>query len=162
MSQIEGSSRDNVGGRCILDGLRYLARRAYSREEMSRALMKRGHSEGDVDAALKYLESRGLVNDEEFARERAGRLAGTGRLGPERVVADLLARGIDPNLARRSVKEAYREIDQEEAARRAFGNPESEEDRVRAARRLLRRGFEVDVVRRIFEELGEETGDIGC
>ena len=86
-------------------GLRALATRARARFDLRRRLIQKQHPPPAVDAALARLAAQGLVDDRRFALEYAGRRAASGR-GPARVIADLLAQGVERGLAEAAVSEA--------------------------------------------------------
>jgi len=88
--------------------LRVLARRGHARLDLGRKLMKKQHPPEAVEAALRRLEARGLIDDRRFAEQYAAVRAARGR-GPARLVQDLRAQGVDVRVAEESVRRALEE-----------------------------------------------------
>jgi len=88
--------------------LRVLARRGHARLDLGRKLMKKQHPPEAVEAALRRLEARGLIDDRRFAEQYAAVRAARGR-GPARLVQDLRAQGVDVRIAEESVRRALEE-----------------------------------------------------
>ena len=78
-------------------GIRLLARRAHSRVELRRKLVRRGYDGDEVDEILARLERQGYVDDAAFAVGHVRRRAVS--LGPLALSAELSARGVDRRLA---------------------------------------------------------------
>ena len=74
-------------------GLRLLGRRAHSRVEIQRKLVRRGHTLEEIDSALVRLKELGYLNDLSFA-EGLVRHRSASR-GPRALSAELAARGVD-------------------------------------------------------------------
>jgi len=142
-------------------GLRALATRARARFDLRRRLIQKQHPPHAVDTALTRLAARGLVDDRRYALEYAGRRAASGR-GPARVLADLLAQGVERALAEAAVSEALAQegIDPARAARtvaarraaQLAGMPPATKKR-RLLAYLARRGYRGAEVRELVEEL---------
>src|SRR4029077_16860174 len=81
--------------------VRYLAARAHSRAELWRKLLRRGHEEADVEAALARLADLGYLDDAGFAAGHVRRRSAS--LGPLALSAELAARGVDREIARAAV-----------------------------------------------------------
>src|SRR6266550_3249124 len=86
-------------------GGRALAARGRARLDLRRRLIQKQHPPRAVDAALERLTAHGLLDDQRFAREYAARRAAGGR-GPARMVADLLAQGVERSVAETAVAQA--------------------------------------------------------
>ena len=131
------------------DAVKLLARRAYSRRAIEERLMTKGHDRERVDEALSRLASSGALDDEEYARRF---IAERGRArGRERLLSELEARGVDPEVAARALAEAQDDGERDErdalaaAVRRRLGAAPGTADRGRLARvynALLSEGFE--------------------
>jgi regulatory protein len=131
------------------DAVKLLARRAYSRRAIEERLVTKGHDRERVEEALSRLASSGALDDGAYARRF---IAERGRArGRERLVAELAARGIDPEVAARALEEAGDEGEYFDAhalaaaVRRRLGVPPGSADRGRLARvynALLSEGFE--------------------
>ncbi|HYT05977.1 MAG TPA: regulatory protein RecX [Gemmatimonadales bacterium] len=85
--------------------LRALGRRSHARVELGRRLAKRQHPPQAVAAALDRLAALGLLDDRRFAEQYAAVRAARGK-GPARLVADLLAQGVDRKVAEDAVRRA--------------------------------------------------------
>jgi regulatory protein len=142
-------------------GMRALAFRSYASADLRRRLLQRQHPPRAVDAALARLTERELLNDARFAREYASVRARRGR-GPQRLISDLLARGIPRGTAEASVHLALEEegldparLARTVAERRAAqlaGTPVPVRKR-RLLSFLKRRGFDGQLARNLVEEL---------
>lgn len=75
-----------------------LARREHSRFELQRKLARREFSEAIVNTVLNELQADGLLDEQRFAEAFVRSRVGRGK-GPLKVRADLVARGVDDNLA---------------------------------------------------------------
>jgi regulatory protein len=127
--------------------LRLLAVRSRSRHELRTRLVRVGYEPEDVDAALADLEAVGLVDDERFARELAEHQRRRG-MGRRAGMSALRAKGVDRDLAERTIEQVQPEDDAEiayELARARLERLRSLPADV-AYRRLLafllRRGYE--------------------
>jgi len=74
-------------------GLRLLAARGHSCQELRRKLGRRGYSEADVDTAVERLIELGYLDDRVFAEGHVRRRSAS--LGPLALSAELAARGVD-------------------------------------------------------------------
>ena len=161
-----GSVEDETVRQATDACLKLLAVRSRSRQELERALTRKGYAPPVREAALHQLQGWGYLDDERFARERASGLLRRGRLGPQAVLQRLQAHGLDRDAARSALAEASSEVEfNPEAAarqvlerRRLLGRPLEPRERARAARLLYGRGFSEDVIRRL---LGEEMLEPG-
>lgn len=144
--------------------LRLLSVRARSREELRTRLLRAGFHPAEIEAALRDLETVGLVDDEHFARELASygrRHRGLGRRG---IVASLRRAGVDPELAERATADLG---DDEEAravelaTRRAsrFGSLDPASARRRLFAFLVRRGYDSEVARSAVQRVLGEDGE---
>lgn len=139
---------------------RLLATRARSVVELRGRLSRKGYSPEAIDACVSDLEQRGYLDDaafaEAFVRDRV-RLRPKGRLALE---AELRAKGVAVETARRAIERAWAEEEVDEVAlalrvarawvRRSLGPARalSDDERIRQRRRLHahlgRRGFTLD------------------
>ena len=132
--------------------LRLLSARSRSRHELRSRLLRAGYEPEEVDSALADLEGVGLVDDERFARELAEYQRRKG-LGRRAGLAALRGKGVDRDLAERTVDEVQPEDD----ADLAYELASARLQRLRALspdvvhRRLLhyliRRGYEPVIAR---------------
>lgn len=132
--------------------LRLLSVRSRSRYELRSRLLRAGYELDEVESALVDLESVGLVDDERFAHELAEHQRRKG-LGRRAGLAALRGKGVDRDLAERTVDEVQPEDD----ADIAFELASARLERLRSLspdvlhRRLLsyliRRGYEPVIAR---------------
>jgi regulatory protein len=87
-----------------LVALRMLAARPRAINELMLRLRDRGHNPPAVAEAVGRLESKGLLDDAEFARHFARVRLSRGH-GPPRILTDLLSRGVERRLAERAIDE---------------------------------------------------------
>jgi regulatory protein len=131
--------------------VRYLAGRAHSRAELWRKLLRRGHEEADVEAAIVRLTERGYLDDAGFAAGHVRRRSAS--LGPLALSAELAARGIDREVAQRALAGLSREAQLDAATRLAARDagrkrPAGYKELLDSAGpKLLRRGFSPGVAR---------------
>lgn len=132
--------------------LRLLSVRSRSRFELRSRLLRAGYELDEVEATLVDLEVVGLVDDEAFARELAEHQRRKG-LGRRAGLAALRGKGVDRDVAERTVDEVQPEDD----ADIAFTLASARLERLRSLspdvvhRRLLsyliRRGYEPVIAR---------------
>ncbi len=141
--------------------LRALAGRARTLAELRRWLLERHHPRVAVDVALGRLAARGWLDDRRFAEEYAARRAGGDR-GPDRVVLDLMRKGVERSVAEAGVRAALADENagaddagERLARRRAAqmtGLPASVRKR-RLLAYLARRGFRGPAVSAVVDEV---------
>ena len=135
------------------DALRMIARRELSERQIRQRLARRGHAAHDVDTAIATLKAAGAVDDARVAAIIARAAVSVRKRGRLRVVRQIEAAGIAPDLARRAADEVFQEIDPEvllQAAlqKRLKGSGHITDDRhhARLYRYLIGQGFEADAV----------------
>lgn len=82
--------------------LRALERRAFARADLGRRLIRKGHPQPAVEAALDRAQGLGLLDDAAFARNYVQTRSVRGR-GPSRLTRDLLAMGVERALVDRAL-----------------------------------------------------------
>jgi regulatory protein len=141
--------------------LRALARRAHAWRDLERRLAKKQHPPAAVRAALERLGARGLLDDARFAERYAAVRATRGK-GPARILADLLAQGVERGVAEAAVGRALEEegIDPQTEARaaatkraRQLGGLPPRVRRRRLLAFLVRRGYSGPQVKMLVKEL---------
>jgi len=141
--------------------LRALARRAYAWHDLERRLVRKQHPPAAVRAALERLAERGLLDDRGYA-ERYAALRATRGKGPARILADLLAQGVERGVAEAAVGRALEEegIDPQVEARaaatkraRQLGELPPPVRRRRLLAFLVRRGYSGPQVKELVKEL---------
>lgn len=136
--------------------LRLLAQREHSRLELERKLREHETNPGELATALDALQAKGFISDERVADSVLHRRAG--KLGTQRVRAELQAKGLDDTV----VREAVEQLRGTELARasavwhKKFGHPPADaQERAKQMRFLAARGFAADVVRRVVQGAAE-------
>jgi len=147
-------------------GIRLIARRAHSRAELRRKLVRRGYAASDVEAAEQRLLAAGYLGDGAFARGYVRRRSQS--LGPLAISAELAARGVERDLADGAMK-SLQPADQLDAAtrvaRRLAGDARFASYREllhSVGAKLLRRGFSMEIARAacqgVWDGTPEEAG----
>ena len=141
--------------------LRALARRAHAWRDLERRLVRKQHPPAAVRAALERLAERGLLDDRGYA-ERYAALRATRGKGPARILADLLAQGVERGVAEAAMGRALEEegIDPQVEARaaatkraRQLGELPPPVRRRRLLAFLVRRGYSGPQVKELVKEL---------
>lgn len=129
--------------------LRLLARREYSRAELSRKLAPRAETPEALASLLDSLEQKKQLSDERFAEARARQLAR--KYGPARIRHDLKASGVDAGLVERLSESGEGELERARAILdRKYRSPvATREERAKRMRFLQSRGFSSDVIFRL-------------
>lgn len=140
--------------RRIPSGLsRYLASGVRSTHEVAAYLRARGASAREAAEVVEAYRARGILDDRAAARLCAEHWARRG-YGSAAIRARLAAKGLDPVL----IDEALRTLgDADDEAARAHAllrraNAHAPQDRRRAARLLLARGFDQELVEQLLTE----------
>ena len=136
-----------------LAALRMLAQRELSEEQLRRRLVRRGHADDEVDAALAQLRAEGAVSDSRAAEAIAHTETALRRRGRLRVTRQIERAGIGSSIARQAVDAAFETIDdgallEEALTRRLRGRRTIADEReiARLFRYLVGQGFEPDQV----------------
>jgi regulatory protein len=144
-----------------------LARKAWSTQELTRRLCRRGAPPDIAQAVVADLVSRGYLDDEAFARWWAQARAERRGIGRRRLRSELVARGIPRRLVATAIDAAFEAIPEHERAlaagrRRLSALRRAAPDRVpaRLFSYLLRRGYPPSVVNRVVKQLtGTDAGE---
>jgi regulatory protein len=91
---------------------RILTSRAQTISELRQKLTRRAADRNDVDEALRRLKDNGYLNDQRFAESFANWRRDSEGLGKTRVVRDLLARRVAPEVAKKAAETAYSSTDE--------------------------------------------------
>ena len=131
--------------------LKLLGGRAQSAGELREKLRRRAARADDVEEILSRLKEHRYLDDRRFAEGFAASRLANDRHGRARVIQDLRQHRVAPALAERTVKEVYRDVDEqaliEEWIRRKYRTAPREglfaedKDLAAAYRRLVRAGF---------------------
>jgi len=146
-----------------------LARKSWSRAELTRRLKRRGAPDDIARAVVAELTERGYLDDADFARWWAEARARGRKVGSVRLRRELAARGIPATLAAAAVGAAFESTPESErameAARRRLPtllrrHPERAPARLRDY--LLRRGYPAAAVIAVIKRLlADRLGDAG-
>ena len=141
-----------------------LARKAWTRRDLTGRLRRRGAPPEVAEVVVAELEARGYVDDRAFAAVWAESRARDRSLGRERLREELLARGIARPRVEAAIARAFEDTDE---LTRAHGAAVRRLATLRcrapdlAARRLhdylRRRGYPGDVVRRVLRAVCRDT-----
>ncbi|HEY7391801.1 MAG TPA: regulatory protein RecX [Bryobacteraceae bacterium] len=141
--------------------LRLLAGRAHSQGELREKLRRRAARAGAVEEAMSRLKEDGYLDDRKFAEGFAAARLANDKLGRGRVVRDLRQRRVAPSLAEQTVRELYKNVNEEalieDWVRRKYRltPPENlfqqDKDMALAYRRLLRAGFRSGDILRVLK-----------
>jgi len=149
---------DAPGARRAAIGL--LARKAWTRRELSQRLERRGAAADVAESVVADLASRGYLDDEGYAHWWAESRAKGRRVGSVRLRRELVAKGIAPDLAFAAVSAAFEtasELDlaMEAGRRRLAAIARRGTDRLaaRLGDHLLRRGYSPALARRVVKAL---------
>ena len=144
--------------------MRYVARRARTKEEVRRKLREKDYPEHAVEAAVARLKELDYLDDAEYAREYMRSRFRSKGYGPVRLRRELKQRGVE----RHQIEDAMLLLDEEEVrdaarehAQKRWPRLADEEDPRRRRQKLKgylrRRGFSYDTIRRAADEVEREA-----
>ncbi len=142
--------------------LRHLARREYTRHELTQKLAPHAESPDEIEQVLDDFTQRGWLSEQRAAEQMVH--ARRRRYGISRIRRDLEAKGVSSEVL--SVTLAGLKAGEYDAAREVWRRkfrvpPANAEERARQGRFLLGRGFNSEVVTRLLRSLshGEDQGE---
>jgi regulatory protein len=91
---------------------RVLTARAQTTSELRQKLTRRAAERSDVDDVIRRLKENGYLNDQRFAESFANWRRDNEGFGKTRVVRDLMARRVAPELAKKAAESAYTGTDE--------------------------------------------------
>jgi len=134
-----------------IDALKMLGRRALSESQIRQRLVRKGHTEEDIDAAVTRLKAERAIDDTRVAEAIARTETAIKRRGKLRVRRQIEQAGIAPAVAKQALDSVFEDVDDEallDAAlgRRLRGDKLIADDREfqRLYRYLAAQGFESD------------------
>ena len=162
--------RDAEREACRENALRLLERRAHSVAELHRKLGLRRFATPAIEQVLQELGDSGLLGDLAYARDYVQYRIQGRQTGQQRIIAELLRRGVERNIIEQALAEATEGLEPEdqfsralEVARNRWRTATRRGDvrsaRARIYRFLLQRGFPPDVCHRVLERLPDEGTD---
>ena len=138
-----------------------LARRAHGTQELINKLKFRDFPPDEIDAAIRRLLEKGILNDEAFAERLTEELFFRRGYGFHAVLQRLRQKGLDFDLCQRVVKKFFTEIDNDEMSaviqRLLMRRRAHEKDKNRLFAWLKRRGFRSDEIARALSEFTVES-----
>ena len=135
-----------------LVALRMLARRELSEAQVRQRLARRQHPPEDIDAAVSRLRAEGSLDDGRTAGAIARHETAVRRRGRRRVIRQIQAAGITPDLARQAADEVFADLDADALLASALDSRlrgrsvADEREHRRLYRYLVGQGFEPDRV----------------
>lgn len=139
-----------------IDALKMLGRRELSESQVRQRLVRKGHAEEDIDAAVKRLKDERAIDDTRVAEAIARTETGIKRRGKLRVRRQIERAGIAPAVARQALDLVFEDLDddallQAALGRRLRGDRLIADDREfqRLYRYLAAQGFESDRILKV-------------
>lgn len=138
--------------------LNLLSYRARSTQELREKLEEKGFEPSEIKKTIDRLTGAGYLNDEDFARERAGSRLRNKNWGTVKIAFELKTKGISPDIITRVLDEVDEDMEKE-AAEKALekwtrmnraaidkGGKWGKGLRLKAMRHLMGRGFKASVI----------------
>ena len=144
----------DAGFICVVElkAVGYLARAEQSRFGLTQKLVNKKYDKKYIDAALTYLEGRGYLSDQRFARAWLHDRRINHFEGRTKLAADLGARGIAREVAAAALDEFFEECDESEICARAyekFTRQGKEGEKLVAA--MMKAGFSYKMVKNVLQ-----------
>ena len=152
-SEEEADCLMDAGLTCAVElkAVGYLARAEQSRFGLTRKLIEKKYEKKYVEAALTYLEGRGYLSDQRFARAWLNSRRTNHYEGRSRLVAELAARGIARDVANAALDEFFTENDEDEICRKAYEKLSKSKSGEKLTAALMRAGFSLKMIKHISE-----------
>src|SRR5262245_13529437 len=151
-----------------LDGLKLLARRELSEQQVRQRLARRGHADDAIDAAVARLRAERAIDDARTAEAIARTETAVRRRGKLRVRLQIERAGIEKTIAGRATDDVFSNLDADalldaSLAKRLRGRDTIADDRERQRlyRYLVGQGFEPDRVLARLERQSHTRTDKG-
>jgi regulatory protein len=152
---------------CYNRALDLLSRRAHFSSELRRKLRQRHYEEDEIEAAVAKLFERKFLDDRATAKAFVEAKLRRGGLGRQKLLADLLKRGVDGDLATEAVAglgyeeelAAGREAESKWRRQSARASASGSNKQV-LARHLNRKGFSKRVILAILADAPEALEDV--
>lgn len=136
--------------------LEMISRRQMSRKEMHDKLMMKGADENTAEYCTQWLQERGFLNDESYARAVVRHYAAKG-YGLGRIKGELIKRGISRELLQEALETMPQQDDKiEKYISSRLHDPEDREEIRKISASLYRRGYSWQEIRAAFEKLDAE------
>lgn len=141
----------------LKEALLILTRSSKTKNELKQKLKEKGYTEKTIDQVTEYLGEIGYINDESYTESFIGLMKNTTGISSRNLYYKLAGKGIDGELIQQKLDEA--EIDDFASAMKAAQKKASglKGDKKEKSTKLLgflyRKGYSMDVCRRVMEEL---------
>ncbi len=157
LEQIATAQQDNQTRQAALNLLDYRAR---ARQELVRRLRRKDLPEESIQRVIAELVEKGLIDDQQFAREMVDSLRRRKNLSKSAIANKLRQAGIDREVAETVISEELDDYDERSHAEQAaakqmkkLANIEPTTRRRRLYGYLQRRGFSPDLIRDVLQEV---------
>lgn len=147
--------------------LRYLGVRSHAKRELEAKLSRRGFEEEEITQTIERLDSAGLIDDEQFAKDLVRSLSENRLLGRKRVAQELRKRGIDDHISSAALSDLATDVDEANALKlgekkmRQLTGVEKDVRWRRTLAFLARRGFNQRTCYRVVSQIEDELEDSG-
>jgi regulatory protein len=148
-----------------------LGRRARTVAELKRLMRTRAGNQPDcealVEAVTARLKEQRYLNDTSYASAYSAYRRDTEKFGRMRVVQDLRAKGVHPDVIGKTVEETYGEIDEQElgrqfADRKRLKQPKDQKEAARIFRMMVRAGFSTRIIVNLLRNWKVEDETLGA
>jgi regulatory protein len=138
-----------------------LGRKMRTVAELKRLLRTRVEQSEDgesrIDTVINRLKDQKYLNDSRYATTYAEYRQANEKFGKRRVVSDLKAKGVHPDVIETAVGLAYEEVPEEQLARQFLARkrlkkPVNERESARVFRMLMRAGFSSAIIFRVLKK----------
>lgn len=124
--------------------------RPHHSRELEKKLLMRGFNREETTALIDQFKSDGLLNDEQFAQAYLDSLTRFKTFGFYGLKAKLMQRGIAGNEAEALLK-ANLSLEQEQEIAMRVVEKFQEQDKIKLAQKLSRKGFRSEIIREIIK-----------
>jgi len=132
--------------------IRFLARRDRTVAHVEQFLRSKGALPGQIRHTIHRLSALHYLNDHAYAQRWVERRLVSRPMGQARIKEELLAQGIAETVADRVTADVFREVGEEQMARRALNAKQRHGSRLtpgQSVRLLRQRGFDEETIDRI-------------
>lgn len=147
-----------------------LARRMRTVAELKRMMRARvedaesEYGQTLVELVIRRLKDQGYLNDSQYAASFSSLRRDNQRFAPARIITDLKAKGIHPDLINKAVDAAFEGVNEERQARaflrkKRMDKPKDQKHAARIFRQLMRAGFRSKTILTILKnwDVNDET-----
>jgi regulatory protein len=148
-----------------------LGRRMRTVAELKRLMRTRAGQQPDcddlVEAVTARLKEQRYLNDTSYASFYSTNRRDTEKFGRMRVVQELKAKGVHPDVINKTVGEIYSEVDEQELARqfaerKRLKQPNDQKESARIFRMMVRAGFSTRVIVKLLRNWNVEDETISA